>query len=1056
MRGPVAYMAKNHVAANILMMVLLVGGLLIGKSIKQEVFPEFELDMVNVSVAYPGATPAEIEDAIVSPIELAVSAVDDIKRIRSSSQENVGVVTVEVLEGADTDRVLQDVKSEVDRIVTLPEEAEKPVISKVTNRREVITLVVYGDVPERVLREQAEQIREDLLAKQGVTQVDLVAARPYEISVEISELNLRKYHLTLDRVAGMIRRASLDLAGGSIKADGGEVLIRTSEKRYTGAEFDSVTVFTDPKGRRILLGDIAEVRDGFAELDQDALLDGKPGIMVQVYRVGEQRPKDISQIVRTYLDERSLSMPASIKTAVYQDWSKILDQRINLLLKNGLLGLILVLIVLSLFLELRLALWVAAGIAISFIGALLFLPAFNVSINMISLFAFLIILGIVVDDAIVVGENVYVHFKRGKEPLEAAVHGTREISRAVIFSALTTMAAFGPLLFVGGFVGKFMGVVPIIVITVLGISLVEALLILPSHLSGTMCHACPSLLSRFEKHRKRFDEVVRWFIDHTYVGTLQWAQRNRITTVAISIAVLLITVGLVGGGFVKFVFFPQVDADEVIVSLTMPPGTPFEVTRGHAVRIQEVGKELIAEYDEERDDGSSNLQHLFTLLGQQIRRSRGAHGMGSVFASNLAQIRLLLDDPATRTVRTNEFATKWRERAGEIPGAERVVFQSSMVRGGADVEIELSHRDYGVLLAAVDRLKAAVASYGGTSEVSDSHSEGKRELKLRLRPEASSLGITERDLAVQVRSAFFGSEAMRIQRGRNEVKVMVRYPEDDRRMLATIDRMRIRTPSGKEIPFAQAAYVDESRGFSTISRTDQRRVVSVTAKVNKEMVSADEIIADLETGALADLTADYPGLTYDLEGESREQRETVSSILAAFGFGLLLIFSLLAIPFRSILQPFVVMSAIPFGMVGAILGHLVLGFNLSMISLFGIVALTGVVVNSSLVMIDFINRAREEGMSLSDAIMESGKRRFRPIVMTALTTFFGLTPMILETSLQARFLIPMAVSLGFGVLFATAITLVLVPTLYLILEDIRALFRREPKIEAPSQMEEAA
>ncbi len=1040
LKGPIAFMAGNHVAANMLMLVFLVGGLMIGRSMKEEVFPEFELDMVSVTVTYPGATPEEVEDAIVRPVELAVSGIENVKRIRSAARENVGTVTLEILEGADTDQAVQDVKSEVDRILTFPEEAERPIIQKLTTRREVITLLVHGNVSERSLREHAERVRDDLQAMPNITQVEIAGARPYEISIEIPEENLRKYNLTLPQVTALVRAGSLDLAGGSIKAEGGEVLIRTVEKRYTGAEFDSVAVFRNPDGTYVRLGEIARIKDAFADLDQAALVDGQPAVMVKVFRIGDQRPTDIAATVHRYIEDRNAQLPETVGLVVYQDLAEILEQRIHLLLKNGMLGMILVLITLSIFLEIRLAFWVAMGIVISFLGAMLVLPAMDISINMISLFAFLTVLGIVVDDAIVVGENIYVHRRMGKPLLHAAVDGAREVSLAVVFAAITTTCAFGSLLFVGGFIGNFLDTIPKIVLTVLAVSIIEALFILPSHLSGGLVASRRRIWQRIEARRAHVDVVLRNVIDGHYARLLAWCRRNRYTTLAIAVGLLLTFIGIFRGGLVKFDFMPEVEADEVVVALEMPPGTPFEITRRHALRIQEVGERLIRESDRERADGRSNLRRMVTLLGQQIVPG-GPHGVATNFASNLAQVRFLLQGADERTISTTRFAQQWRSAVGEVPGVERLNFRSDLVRGGADVEIDLSHAEYDRLLAAVERLKEELAAYAGVREVADSHSAGKRELKVRLRPEAGVLGVSERELAVQVRSAFYGAEAMRIQRGQNEVKVMVRYPEEDRRTLATIDQMRIRSPLGGEIPFAQAAYIDEGRGFSTITRTDRRRVVTVTATVDRSQANANEILSDLQAGALARLRADYPGLTYDLEGTSRDQRESLGSIMTALAFGLFLIFAALAVPFRSFMQPFVVMSVIPFGIIGAMIGHFVMGYNLSMISLFGMVALTGVVVNDSLVMIDFINRARRSGTPLSDAIMESGKRRFRPIIMTSATTFFGLMPMILETSLQARFLVPMALSLGFGVLFATAITLLLVPTLYLILEDLHRALR---------------
>ncbi|MDP8228263.1 MAG: efflux RND transporter permease subunit, partial [Candidatus Electryoneaceae bacterium] len=819
MNGAVKWMAGNHVASNILMLMLVVGGIVIGSSVKQEVFPEAELDMVSITVAYPGASPTEVEDGILQPLERAVSSVDNVKRMISNAGESVGSLSAEVIDGADTDQVLSDIKSEVDRITTFPENSEEPVVSKITNKKEVITLIIYGDVSERAIYEQAERVRDDLLAKPNISQALLKAVRPLEISVEISEENLRRYNLTLNMVAGIIRRSSLDMPGGSIKTEGGEVLIRTNEKRYTGAEFDSVVVFTSPRGERVLLGDIATINDGFAEYDLEALFDGHRAAMVRVFRVGDQTPKGVSTAVKEYIDYISPQLPPSIKVAIWTDSSVILDQRIDLLMRNGRLGFILVLIILALFLEIRLALWVALGAMISFVGAIAFMPVLDASINMLSLFAFLIVLGVVVDDAIIVGENIHVHRKRGKPFFKAAVDGTTEVIRPVVFAVLTTIAAFSPLLFASGMMGKMMSVIPQIVITVLLISLVESMFILPAHLSSGLIKSQARIWVVIENQRQKFDRLVRWMIDSVYAGTLKWVVHYRYTTIAISLALLLGAVGLVTGGYVKFVFSPRIDADVISVSLTMAPGTTFDQTKEVAEYIQDEGMKLVSEYDEERGDGESELLHAFATVGTQA-----AAGMSTPMSkrspsgSNLAIVSMLFVDGDTRTMKLQEFSRQWRDRLGPIPGVEKLSFKAVLMQAGEDIDIQLAHEDYGVLVEAVERVKDALAGYGGVEEINDSYIEGKRELKLRLKPEASSLGITETDLALQVRGAFYGAEALRLQRGRNEVKVMVRYPEEARRMMASIENMRIRTPMGGEVPFSQAAYVDDSQGYSSIKR----------------------------------------------------------------------------------------------------------------------------------------------------------------------------------------------------------------------------------------------
>lgn len=1057
MKGPIKWMAGNHVASNILMLVFVVGGVLIGRTIKQEVFPEFEMDMITVSVAYPGATPLEVEDGIVRPIENAVSSVNNIKQVDATASEGVGQVTIELIEGTDPDEALNDVKSEIDRILTFPENAEEPVVSKVITRHEVITLVVYGDASERALKERAEAIRDELLAKPNITQVELSATRPYEISIDISEENLQRYNLTLDQVAQMIRQASLDMPGGSVKTKGGEVMIRTREKRFTGAEYALVVIRTQPDGSVVTLGDIAEIHDTFTELDREISYNGKPAAMVQVFRVGDQTPKDVSRTVRQFIAEYEVQLPPTVQVDVFFDWSDLLNDRMNLLFKNGFYGLILVFITLALFLEIRLALWVASAILVSFLGALLIVPAFDVSINMLSLFAFILVLGLVVDDAIIIGENIYTHRLMGKSLWQAAVDGATEVSTPVTFAIMTTIAAFSPLLFVTGVMGKFMGVIPTIVITVLTISLIESLFILPAHLNGRFAASRAPIWQRIERLRSRFDVFVRWMIDHTYAGTLRWTTHYRYTTLAIALSIMMLTIGLVGGGFIKFVFMAQIESDQAQANITLAPGTPFEETKRVTDRIREEGLALVEEYDAKRTDGRSNLISVFSGAGMQQSSSR-RRSSDAMNASNQATVMMMFEESDVRNIPTPEFASRWRERVGEIPGAEEITYESQLMRTGKDIDLQLSHTDFDKLLEAVERLKQDLSSYAGVSEVADSYSEGKRELQLTLRPEARSLGITEQDLASQVRSAFYGAEALRLQRGRDEVKVMVRYPESERRSLADVEDMRIRTPMGGEIPFYQAANVDDSRGYSVINRTDRRRVVNVTAAVDRRTANSKEIIEDVEAGLLQQLVYDYPGLGYDLEGEAKNRQESMASLIVGFAFALFLIYALLAVPFRSYLQPLVVMSVIPFGIVGAVLGHILFGYNLSMLSMFGIVALSGVVVNDSLVMIDFVNRARASGTPLHEAVIESGKRRFRPIILTSLTTFFGLLPMITETSIQARFMIPMAISLGFGVLFATGIALVLVPTLYTILEDILRLFgwSEEDKIEETVSSQRAA
>lgn len=1053
MKAALRWMACNHVAANLLMLVLIIGGIIKGPSIKQEVFPEVSLDRIQVSVAYPGAGPEEVEEGIVLRIEESLTGVDGIKQLKAMAAEGFGTVTAEINTGEDPDRVLQDIKSEVDRISTFPLDSEKPVIAKMLNRREVISLVVYGEAPERSLRQQAEILRDELLGLPGITQVELSGVRPFEISVEIPEEKLRRYNLTLDQVAQRIRKASLDLPGGAVKTEGGQILLRTKERRYFGPEYADIVVLTDVDGTQLRLSDIAEVQDSFADTDESGRFDGAPAAMVRVYRVGDQKPIAISETVRAFVEQKQ--MPPKLKLSTWNDTSEIFQSRMNLLQKNAFIGLALVMVVLGLFLEIRLALWVMLGIPISFFGTLFLMPMIGVSINMISLFAFILALGILVDDAIVIGENIYEHRQQGKPFARAAMDGVQEVAVPVIFSILTTVAAFMPLVFVTGMMGKFIRVIPLIVITLLLVSLAESLFVLPAHLAlGGPRPVSGGIVGFIDSNRRRFGRWLDSFIAGPYKRTLELALRWRYATLGLGIAMLLLTLGVVAGGFIKFRFMPEVDGDVIIASLQMPKGTPVEETGRLQQFIMDRAMEVVQDLDGKSDEGGSILRNVYAVTGSSLAGG-GPMGAGSNSGSHLADIALFLTPSETRSLPTSAISRALREKVGELPGAESLTFASNLVRMGANIDIQLAHENFEVLDRASERIREALRQYPGVGDIQDSYEKGKQEIKLRLTPEARTLGLTEEDLGRQVRAAFYGAEALRLQRGRNEVKVMVRYPEQDRRFLYNLENMRVRTPAGGEIPLRQAAVVERGRGFSEINRTDRKRVINVTAGVDSKLANAEDILAEIKKGLLPRLSSDYPGLSFNLEGEDKERADSMASMREGFTLALVMIFALLAIPFRSYSQPLLIMAAIPFGMVGAVGGHLLMGYNLSLLSMFGLVALSGVVVNDSLLLIDRANQNRREGKGHFESLIEAGTRRFRPILLTSLTTFFGLSPMILETSVQAQFLIPMAISLGFGILFATGITLVLIPALYLILEDVRSLIGFGPQHANHEELQES-
>lgn len=1052
--GSIGWFARNRVAANLIMVVILGGGLvsLFGGSIVQEVFPEFALDLITIRVPYPGAAPEEVEQAVCVRIEEAIQGLDGIKKLTAIARENFGLVTVQVESDADARTLLDDIKARIDAIDTFPEETEKPIVQELTNRRQVIDVAVYGDADELSLRHLAEKVRDDLTALPQISIAELSNARPYEISIEVSETTLRRHGLTFDQVATAIRRSSLDLPGGSIKTAAAEVLVRTTGQAYTARDFEDLVLLTRPDGTHLKVVDVATVLDGFADTDQSTRFDGKPAILVSVFRVGKQDALSIGDAVAGYIAGASVSLPEGISLAVWNNASKILRDRRDLLLRNGAFGLVLVFITLALFLRFRLALWVMVGMLLAFMGALWLMPLFGVSINMISLFAFILVLGIVVDDAIVVGENIYTHQHRSGLGMQGAIDGAREVSVPVVFAVLTTIAAFAPLVNVTGTIGKVMYVIPIVVISCLSVSLMESLWILPSHLSRYK-HRDPAEArkgSLWRRFQGGFADRVQRLVQRFYRPLLDACLRRRYVTLAAAVALLALTTALVLGGRLKWVFFPEVESDYVSAALTMPPGTPAEVT-AEGVRMLEEGVEQVRR-DLEKRYGRDVVRYVITAVGEHpfgaAQRQNSGNVAAGELASHLGEVTLELRPAETRAVSSAEVADRWRELTGRIPGAVEQNYTASLFEPGRDIDVQLTGTDMAALHAAKEELRARLAEYSGVYEIGDSFRAGKEDIELSIRPAAELTGLTLSDLGRQVRQAFYGEEAQRIQRGRDELKVMVRYPEDERVSLADLEHMRIRIPGGIEVPFTEVAESVPGRGYSAITRVDRRRAINVTADIDSAVTSAGTVIAGLETTVLPDVLARYPGVTFTFEGQQAEQRETIAGLARGFIVAILMIFALLAVPLKSYIQPLIIMLAIPFGFVGAVLGHIALGFDLSILSMFGLVALTGVVINDGLVMVDFINRFRErhEG-DLQLAVREAGVVRFRPILLTSLTTFFGLVPLLLEKSMQARFLIPMAVSLAFGVMFATLITLVLVPAAYIILDDIASRFRRGETID---------
>ena len=1060
--GGIAWFARNPVAANLMMIFIMVSGLIATGTVKEEVFPEVELDRISIQVPYLGAAPEEVEEGVVIRIEEAIQGVDGIKEIQSTASEGNASVMVELELGADARRVVDEVKNNVDAITTFPLETEKPIIREMTARNQVTDISIAGETDIFALKALAERVRDELTAMPEITQVDVVSAPPYEISIEVSEVALRRHGMTFDQVADAVRRSSLDLPGGSVRTDGGEILLRTIGQAYRGAEYEDLVLWTRADGSRLRLGDVATVVDGFAETDQQARFDHLPTVLVSVFRTGDQSALDIAAAVNAYVERARPRLPEGISLTLWQDQAEILDDRLTLMLRNGATGFLLVFVVLALFLELRLAFWVSLGIPISFLGAIALMPGLDVSVNVISLFAFILVLGIVVDDAIIVGENIYRHQENHGEGLRGAIEGAREIGKPVTFAVLTTVAAFMPLMFVPGMMGKIFRVIPLIVIPCLLFSLVESLGILPAHLSHIPRRRKPGPWRRFQS---LFSNGLKLFIARVYTPLLETALRWRYVTAAIGLSTLILTGGMVLGGWANFHFFPSIEADFMSASVTMPQGTPVDVTSRAIARLEEGATRLRTRLQQET--GMDYFRHVSTAVGDQPMMSRGGGPMGPVdvaAAANVGEVTIELAPAETRSFTSEQLGNMWRESTEAIPEAVEVNFSMSMMNPGDDVDVQLAGPDIDRLRAAAEEVKARLAAYAGVYEISDSFRAGKEEMQLGIKPAAETLGLTLQDLGRQVRQAFYGEEAQRIQRGRDDIRVMVRYPEADRRSLGDLENMRIRTPNGGEVPFSQVAEVQSGRGFASIKRVNRNRAVNVTASVDPAITSAGAVITDLQTRILPEVLAGYPGVFYTFEGAQAEQVDAVGGLQRGFVLALLMIFALLAVPLRSYVQPLIIMAAIPFGLVGAIWGHIVMGLDVTMMSMFGLVALTGVVVNDSLVMVDFINRARAvhadlgrgirqsggrqtdrrefESAGLQLAIREAGSNRFRPILLTSLTTFFGLAPLMLERSMQAAFLVPMAVSLAFGVLFATFITLILVPTSYLILDDVQRTLRR--------------
>lgn len=1021
--GIIAYMAKNSIATNLLMLLLLIGGLFTMYTIQKEVFPEFQLDFVEVSVAYPGASPAEVEQGVLQPVEEAVRGVQGIKEIVSEANEGSGQVTIELVAGSERMKAFQDIDQAINRIRTFPDDIERPEVQLQSRQRDVLQIGLYGAADIWTLRQLAERLRTILLSNPSITQVELGNVPDYETRIEISSRTLQKYNLTLGQVADIIQRSSNDVPAGAVQTQSGEILLRMQERKQWAKEYGNITIVSSEDGAKVTLNDIATITDGFVETGFHGQFNQENYVELRIFRIGNQSPLEIADVTNDIL--KDFQLPPGINYRTDSNRAADYRERLSLLTENGILAIVIVLIILTLFLEYRLAFWVMMGMTVSFIGGMILLPLIGISVNMISMFGFLVVLGIVVDDAIVVGENIYEYRQKGLSPMRAAIEGTKDVSLPVIFSIVTTIIAFVPLLFMPGETGKFWQPLPAVVIVILAVSLLEALLILPSHLAHLKKKSPKNKnkwVLKLESWQRAFANSFDAFVEKKYRPFLDLCLKYRYITLSAAVALLLIVGGYGYSGHMGMIMMPEVAADEIEAGVRLPVGTTPDQAAKVAHAISESTQRMFKEH---------NLYEVAEGIKTNVR------------GQNFIDVEIVMLPPDQRDITAAEVIALWRDNIGDIEGVDQITFEAERGPGGArqDISVDLSHSDIDVLERASAAFVERMDAFSNTRDVTDNYNKGKMQYDFKLLPQGRNLGLTSDEVGRQVRDGFFGALAMRQLRGMNEIEVRVKLPLEERKDIKNLEKFLIRTQDGIEVPLMDVVEIEQREAFSSINRRDGRRVVNVGMDVEPAN-AVGRVIATVQEETLPQLQADFPGITWSFEGSQADMRESTNTLKAGFSIAMLLIYALLAIAFSSYIQPLIVMTAIPFGIVGAVIGHILLGYDLSLVSLMGVIALSGVVVNDSLIMIDFANKRRKEGHPIYYSIHEAGLRRFRPIILTTMTTFGGLAPIILETSSQAFYLIPMAISLGFGIVFATAIILVIVPCLYLTLEDIRLYIQK--------------
>ena len=1026
MKGPIAYMAKNPIITNLLMFILLGGGIWTMFNIQKEVFPQFQLDIVEVNVVYPGSSPEEVEQGILLPVEEAIRGIQGIKEVVSTAREGSGNISVELVAGSNRMKAFQDIDQAVSRIQTFPDDIEQPQVSLQARQRDVMELGLYGEVDIWTLRLLAERLRNRLLSNNEITQVEIGNVPDYVTHVEIPRHRLREYGLTLGMVANTIRQSSMDVPAGAVETKAGEIILRMEERKQWAREFGNIDLISSESGATVKLRDIAKITDGFEETGFHGEYNQQKSVEIEIFRIGDQSPLEIEDKVKAIMTEYEASLPPGVSWRIDSNRADDYRERLSLLTENGLLAIVIVLVILGLFLEYRLAFWVMMGMTISFVGGIVFLPMIGISVNMISMFGFLVVLGIVVDDAIVVGENIYEYRQQGYGFMEAAILGAKDVAKPVTFSILTTIIAFAPLLFIPGATGKYWWPLPADVIVVLAVSLFEALYILPSHVAHKPKKNKLNVIHKLEKGQKYIANGFNYFVDQYYRPFLDLCLAHRYITLSTALALLLIVGGYGYSDHMGMVMMPENAADEIEAGVSLPVGT---TTDQAAVVAKEITQATRKMFDE------NNLFEVAEGIKTNVR------------GKDFIDVEIVMLPPDERDMSAKELIELWRDNIGEIKGVDQITFEAERGPGSwrKDISVDLSHPDIEVLERASLAFAERMQQFEETRDVNDNYNKGKAQLGFELLPEGRSLGLTPSYVGRQVRDAFFGALAMRQLRGINETEIRVKLPEEERKDLNNLEDFVIMTPGGTQVPLMNVVKVQEGETFTNINRRDGKRVVNVGMDVEPPGAQT-RVLKSINEEVLPKLRADFPGITWTFEGSQAEMRESTKVLYAGFIMALLVIFALLAVALNSYAQPLIVMLAIPFGIVGAVIGHIMLDYDLSLVSLMGVIALSGVVVNDSLIMIDFANKNRA-GKTAYDAIHEAGIRRFRPIMLTTLTTFGGLTPIILERSSQAYQLIPMAISLGFGIIFATSIILVIVPCLYMILEDVKVLFNKQSKRE---------